>query len=204
MLRTWSTVENKLWKYIKDQVTHLNNSVGITIAPESTTTESGTGSQAILQTSDIREYPSDYVKGYPNWNTEINDGKLLLERYVGEGNDKIIFRAPDVSREITIPAKDISGARIVNSKNRSAVSKDLMIEISYKDKNTGKLVKPVFNLSDDVVRGVAAGINELVAEDKGMKKLHHTKIISDTKYCTSCGHSIAADAKFCSSCGTKQ
>ena len=195
--------ENKLWKYIKDQVTHLNNSVVITIAPESTTTESGTGSQAILQTSDIREYPSDYVKGFPNWNTEIKNGKLLLERYVGEGNDKIIFRAPDDSRELTIPAKDINDARIIGKK-RSSVLNDLMIEISFEDQNAGKLVKPVFNLTDDVIRGVAAGINELVAEDKGLKKLHHTKIVSDIKYCTSCGHSIAADAKFCSNCGTKQ
>ena len=62
------------------------------IAPESTTTGSGRTSQTILQTPDIREYPADYVSGYPNWNTEIKDGKILLERYVGEGNDRIIFK----------------------------------------------------------------------------------------------------------------
>lgn len=197
--------ENKLWKYIKDQVTHLNNSVVSMVAAESPTTGAGASSQTILQSSDIREYPSDYVRGYPNWNTAIKDGKILLERYVGEGNDKIIFRASDGSREIPIPAKDVLEARIVNSRNRSAVSNDLMIEISYRDQNTGKSVKPVFNLSDDVVRGVVAGINELVAEDRdGLKKLHHTKVISDIKYCTSCGYKLVADAKFCSACGTKQ
>ena len=194
--------ENKLWKYIKDQVTHLNNSVVAMVVAESTTTKTGTSSQTILQSSDIREYPSDYVRGFPNWNTEIKEGKLLLERYVGEGNDKIIFRAPDDSREIIIPAKDISEARIVNSKNRSAVSKDLMVEISYKNPDTGKAVKPIFNLTDNVIRGVVAGINELVAEDRdGLKKLHHTKVISDIKYCTSCGYKLAADSKFCSACG---
>ena len=176
----------------------MNNSVVSTIIAEPSR-----GSQTVLQSSDIREYPSDYVKGFPNWNTEIKNGKLLLERYVGEGNDKIIFRAPDDLRELTIPAKDITEARIM-SKKRSSVVNDLMIEISYEDQKVGKLIKPVFNLTDDVIRGVAAGINELVAEDKGLKKLHHTKIISDIKYCTSCGNSIAADSKFCSNCGTKQ
>lgn len=161
-----------------------------------------TGSQTVLQSSDIREYPSDYVRGYPNWNNEINGGKLLLERYVGEGNDKIIFKVPDGSKEIMIPAKDISEARIISKNGHQ--HDDLMIEISYKDQRTGKLTKPVFNLTDDVIRGVAAGINELVADEKGMKRLLHTKIVSDIKYCTNCGHSLASDAKFCSNCGIKQ
>jgi zinc-ribbon domain len=218
MLYRGKDIEKKMWRYITDQVSFLNNSnILITTV---TTGEQGVEQQkqSIVspltavgpqQFTDVRDYSCDYIKDYPGWNEEIRDGKMILERQKGEGNDRIIFRPPNSSKEIVILSKTISEAKIISTKRGSSAIKsgqDLMVQITCEDVNNDNgTVKPVFNFGDDVIRGVLAGINELVAEDReGIKKLHQAKIIPDIKYCTNCGYKISKEAKFCSSCGTQQ
>ena len=65
----------------------------------------------------LREYACDYIEGYPGWDFQTKGDKLLLERQKGGGKDRIIFRAPvDSSREIVIPAENISQASIISRK----------------------------------------------------------------------------------------
>jgi hypothetical protein len=79
---------------------------------------------------------------------------------------------------------------------------DLMIQLVCKDES-GANVRPVFNLHDDIIRGVLAGINE-ISEDKALRNLEQVHVTTDVKYCNSCGAHIAKEARFCSSCGQKQ
>jgi hypothetical protein len=51
----------------------------------------------------------------------------------------------------------------------------IMIQITCKDKN-GDTVKPVFSLKKDIVRGVVAGINELIREDRKLSVKEDKKI----------------------------
>jgi hypothetical protein len=172
--------EDNLWKYVEDQVRFLVNTA---------TQEQG------------KEYSSEYVEGYPGWNTPTSGGSLILQRQGGEGKNSIIFRSPD-GRQITFSAESVTEANIVTGK-KGMRPDDLMLRIEYKEgENT---YKPVFNVGDDVIRGVLGGINELVAEDKQLRAIAQTKVITGgVKYCSNCGFEVPKDAKFCSSCGTKQ
>lgn len=181
-LYTAKKFENSLWKYIKDQVRFLR---------DSTVT-------ATAERSDTRGYDCDYVEGYPDWNSQVGGGKLLLERR-RDGKNRILYRAG--SKEIIIPAEKISNAQII-SRRKGLHEHDLMIQISCKE--NGRTIKPVFNLHDDIISGVLAGINELVGEDKLLKNVEHTKVITDVKYCVQCGAEIAKAARFCSTCGAAQ
>jgi hypothetical protein len=78
-----------------------------------------------------------------------------------------------------------------------------MIQITCKD-DRGKTIKPVLNVSDDIIKGVLAGINELVSEDKVLKSLEQVSVVTDVKFCTKCGHQMQRTAKFCPDCGTPQ
>ena len=173
--------ESNLWAYIKDQARFLSDSA-VKLSTE----------------SDSREYDCDYVEAYPGWNSQVT-GKLLLERH-RDGKNRILFRGD--SKEIVIPAEKISKAQII-SRKKGLHEHDLMIQIICKDANN-RSVKPIFNLNDDIIRGVLGGMNELVGEDIILKNIEHVKVITDVRYCTECGAEIAKTGKFCSNCGVSQ
>lgn len=183
--------EDSLWRYITDQVKFLNGSAS---SARTQTTGARTG-------VDSRSYPCDYVEGYPGWKLQLAGGKLALIREK-EGNNKLVFKSQDDKQQIVIPAQDIVQAAII-SRKKGLHEDDLMIQISCKD-DSGKSVKPVFNLNDDIIRGVLAGINEIVGEEKGLRSFEQVHVTTDVKYCASCGSQIPKEAKFCSSCGQKQ
>ena len=147
--------EDNLWKYIKEQANFLRESALV-------------GKKQTTKISDQRQYDCDYVEGYSGWQSQILGGKLILERQKS-GDDKIIFESPD-SKQIVMRAASIEKATII-SKKKGLDEHDLMIEISCRDKN-GERIHPVFNLADDIIAGVFAGINELVAEDKYLRDLY--------------------------------
>lgn len=177
--------EDGLWKYIRDQARFL----------EASSTEA-THTQGV----DSRSYDCDYVEGYPGWNKQIEGGKMVLIREKG-GMNRLVFKSGD-GREIVMPAQKIAEAQVV-SRKKGLHKDDLMIQISCKDEN-GKNVRPVFNLNDDIIRGVMAGIDELAGEDKGLRSLEQLHVSSDTKSCPSCGSQVPKEARFCPSCGQKQ
>jgi hypothetical protein len=199
-LYTAKKFEDNLWKYIRDQSRFLADSA---LRPE-TTTAAATPSAGVGV--DSRAYDCDYVEGYPGWNEQVLGGKLLLVRERG-GKNRIAFKSsPDsaagTKEEITIPSANVIEAHII-ARKKGLNEDDLMIQLTCKDAN-GKTVKPVFNLNDDIIRGVLAGINELVGEDKVLRSFEQVNVTTATKHCTSCGVQIPKEAKFCSSCGAKQ
>ncbi|MEM2760860.1 MAG: zinc ribbon domain-containing protein [Nitrososphaerales archaeon] len=175
--------EGSLWKYIKDQTRFLRGSAQTTTA----------------QHLDTREYDCDYVEGYPNWSSQMEGGKLVLERR-RDGKNRVLFKVN--SREIAMPAERISSAQII-SRRKGLHEHDLMLQITCRDAN-GKTVKPVFNIKDEIISGVLAGINELVGEDKVLKDIEHVKVITDVKFCIQCGAELSKAAKYCSQCGAVQ
>ncbi len=204
-LYTAKKFEDNLWKYIKDQSKFLADSVPRADASKTTTTASASNSSfsgAAGIGVDSRAYECDYVEGYPGWNEQILGGKLLLVREKG-GRNRLVFKSLD-SKEILIPSANVVEAHII-ARKKGLNEDDLMIQLACKEeRNGGKIVKPVFNLNDDIIRGVLAGINELVGEDKVLRSFGQMSVTTDTKYCISCGNQISKEAKFCSSCGTKQ
>lgn len=194
--------ENNLWDYVLDQISSLQgsykNTLNVTADTISKNSEMGQNSTELPESSiDIRGYPSDYVRGYPGWESPIEGGQLFLERNK-TGKDRIIFRGPD-SKEFIIMAENISNTDIITKNNN-----DLLVEIDYKEESTGKTLKPVLNLSDNIIRGIIGGINEMITEDREMKRIQQVKIIENSKYCGNCGYNLPSTAKFCLSCGTKQ
>ncbi|MEM2855757.1 MAG: zinc ribbon domain-containing protein [Candidatus Nitrosocaldaceae archaeon] len=171
--------ESNIWKFIKEQASYLANS-------------------AKNKEHDLREYACDYVEGYPELKKSIEGGKLILERS-SSGKNRIIFRGN--SSEIIIPAENVESAQII-AKRKGLHEDDLMIKVAYTDINDRKL-KVVFNINDDIIRGVLGGIKELVGEDKILKSIEHINIISDVKFCPSCGAQVPKSAKFCMSCGAQ-
>lgn len=195
-LYTAKKFEDNLWKYIRDQSRFLADSaLRATDKPSSSSSITAAG-----VSTDSRAYDCDYVEGYPGWNEQVLGGKLLLVREKG-GKNRLAFKSPD-SREIAIPSANVIEAHII-ARKKGLSEDDLMIQLACKDAN-GRTVKPVFNLNDDIIRGVLAGINELVGEDKVLRSFEQVNVTTETKYCTSCGVQIPKEAKFCSSCGTKQ
>ena len=150
-LYTAKKFEKNLWKYIREQITFLRDS----------TLPDKKESKPI----DQREFKCNYVEGYPGWNASVPDGMLILERQ-RSGIDRVIFESPD-GEQITIPAAKIDKVSII-SRKKDMGTKDLLLEITCRDKN-GDVVAPILNLTNDVITGVLAGINELVAEDKYLR-----------------------------------
>lgn len=149
---TGKKFESNIWKYIKEQANFLRDSAV-------------SGRKDAAKTSDKREFSCDYVEGHPGWNSHVMDGTLILVREK-KGSDKLVFEAPD-RRRFEIAAKDIEKTSII-SRKKGLHEHDLMIEITCKDKNH-KTAHIILNLPDDIIAGVLAGINEIVAEDKYLR-----------------------------------
>lgn len=146
--------ENNLWKYIKEQAEFLRDSAA--------------SANSAISSEDRQEFDCDYVGGYPDWDTQIRGGKLVLERKK-HGFNKLIFESPD-GEQITIPVTKIEKASIV-PRRRGLAEDDLLVEVSCTARN-GKPITPIFNLSDAVVTGVLAGINELVVEEMHLRSFN--------------------------------
>lgn len=186
-LYTAKKFESNLWKFMRDQARFLSGSAA--------KIEDSQVGRAV----DSRAYDCDYIEGYPGWKKQVTEGKLILFREKG-GKNNITFRSPD-GQEITIPAANITGASIVSKKGLH--EHDLMIQLDCKDVG-GRRLRLVFNVNDDIIRGVMAGIDELAGEDKALRELEEMNVTTDTKSCTACGASIPRQARFCMSCGQKQ
>jgi hypothetical protein len=186
-LYTAKKFEDNLWKFIRDQARFLSGSASKGVQPQ-------TG-----MTVDSRAYDCDYIEGYPGWKAQVIGGKLVLFRERG-GENRIVFKSG--SQEITIPAANIKGATII-TKRKGLHKGDLMIQLDCKD-DSGKNLRIVFNVNDDIIRGVMAGIDELAGEDKALRGIEEASVTTDIKYCAGCGASIPKGASFCSSCGQKQ
>ncbi len=184
-LYTAKSFESNLWKYIKDQARFLSNSV-VQIGRE--------GGERL----DKRVYDCDYVEGYPGWSESVEGGKLILERS-RDGSNRVLFTSG--KGDIVIPASSIQQAQII-ARRKGLHEHDLMIQMVVKQ--DGKSIKPVFNLRDDIIGGVLAGINELVSEERALKSIEHASVITDVRYCIKCGAEIPKSAKFCSQCGAPQ
>ena len=191
-LYTAKKFENNLWKFVKDQITFLGQSKTIT-ATKSKTKTPGIEKQVL-------EYGCDYVGGYPGWSKSVNGGSLVLER-TKDSKDRIIFVSPD-SKKISINASSIMEANIISGK-MGFHKDDKMIQIKCSDSNN-KTIRPIFNVNDDIIRGVLAGIDELVGEDKILRQLMHSKVDVKTKTCKNCGLEISSASRFCYKCGKKQ
>lgn len=204
-LYTAKKFEDNLWKFIKDQARFLSNSAG---KPQTQSDGSAGGSSSVSPSSssaaginvDTRAYDCDYVEGHPGWSAPINGAKLVLRREK-QGHDSIIFKAPD-EKEFSIDAANVVSATIIN-RDKGLKKDDLMVQLICKT-SEGKTIKPILNLNDDIIRGVLAGINELVGEDKVLRSFGQVSVTTDTKRCTSCGVHLPKEARFCSSCGAKQ
>jgi hypothetical protein len=186
--------EDSLWRYINDQSRFLQGSGS---ASRTMTVASGSATAVAV---DSRAYDCDYVEGYPGWNKQVEGGKLILFREKG-GKNKLVFKSQD-GRQIVIPAQNISEATIV-SRKKGLHKDDLMIQLNCKDES-GRTVRPVFNVHDDIIRGVLAGIDEIAGEDKALRSLEQVHVSAGTKYCMNCGGQVPTEAKFCPSCGQKQ
>ncbi|HVX02597.1 MAG TPA: zinc-ribbon domain-containing protein [Nitrososphaera sp.] len=198
-LYTAKKFEDNLWKYIKDQSRFLADSA--LRASDESSSGNPSGAAASVKKIDTRTYDCDYVEGYPGWDEQVLGGKLLLVREKG-GKNRLAFQSPD-SKEIAISSANVIEAHII-ARKKGLNEDDLMIQMICKDASSGKTIKPVFNLNDDIIRGVLAGINELVGEDKVLRSFEQVNVTTETKHCESCGVQIPKEAKFCSSCGTKQ
>jgi ribosomal protein S27AE len=107
---------------------------------------------------------------------------------------------PD-GQEITVPAAGISGASIVSRKGLHG--HDLMIQLDCKD-GSDKKMRFVLNVNDEIIRGVMAGIDELVGEEKALRELEEASVTTETRACASCGASVPKQARFCMSCGKQK
>lgn len=197
-LYTAKKFEDNLWKFVRDQARFLADSARAGPATAGARDAAGAPSAAAV---DSRAYDCDYVEGWPGWKGQSLGGKLVLFREKG-GKNRLVFKPASGVEEMIIPATDISEATIITRK-KGLHEDDLMIQLACKD-DKGRAARPVFNLNDDIIRGVLAGIDELVGEDKVLRSFGQMNVTTATKYCTSCGSSMSKDARFCHACGQKQ
>lgn len=196
-LYTAKKFEDNLWKFIKDQAKFLSDSAWRPASSERGTSSASAGAGANV---DSRSYECDYIEGHPGWSSQVTGGKLVLRRERA-GKNSLAFKSPD-GKEFTIAAADISETTIV-ARRKGLSEDDLMVQLVCKSES-GRTIRPVLNLNDDIIRGVVAGIEELVGEEKGLRSFEQMNILTLSKSCSGCGVQIAKDAKFCSSCGLKQ
>ena len=142
-LYTAKKFEDNLFNYVRDQIKHLENTY------------------AKGQPSHFKEYSCDYVEGYPEWTKPIIGAKMVLEHQ--KGQNCVVFKLHD-GKGMKIPSHRIEKAEIVTKKTKFDKA-DRMLQITFEDDN-GKKVKPIFNFSDEIIRGVLAGIDELASETK--------------------------------------
>ncbi len=185
-LYTAKKFEDNLWKFIRDQSRFLSGSAAKAAAPQA--------GVAV----DSRAYDCDYIGGYPGWKTQVTGGKLVLYREKG-GKNRIAFKSS--AGEISILAAAIAGASIV-SRKKGLHEHDLMIQLDCKD-DSGRKMRLILNVNDEIIRGVMAGIEELAGEDKALRELEEASVTTDTKTCAACGASMPSQARFCMSCGQK-
>lgn len=195
-LYTAKKFEDNLWKYIKDQARFLADS-------DLRGPRKLSSAAAARVNADSRAYSCDYVEGYPGWNKQMLGGKLLLIREGGGGKNRLTFKSQDSKEEFTIVSTNLIEAGII-SRRKGLHQDDLMIQLTCKDEKSGRTIKPVLNVKDDIIGGVLAGINELVGEDRVLRSIEQVSVTTETKYCTGCGVQISKEAQFCSSCGAKQ
>ena len=144
-LYTAKKFEDNLWSFAKDQVKYLENT-------------------HTKEQKNLKEYSCEYVEGYPGWNSPIKDCKLILE--YSSGNSCLILKT-SIEQGLKIPATRVENAKIVMKKSKDN-GDDRMIEITFRDDHDKKQ-RLVFNFNDDIIRGVLAGIDELVSETKLQK-----------------------------------
>ena len=192
-LYTGKKFESNLWRFVKDQIGFLSQSKTIS-APSKATAKTPESEKQVL------EYDCDYVGGFPGWSRSVNGGQLILERSK-DSSDRIIFVSPD-SKKISINASSVTEANIISGKV-GYHKDDKMIQIKCTD-SKNRTIRPIFNIHDDIIRGVLAGIDELVGEDKVLRQLMHTKVDVKIKECKKCGLEIPSNSKFCYKCGKKQ
>lgn len=137
--------ESNLWKHIKNQVKTLHGTA--------------TYGKKTTKPANQKEYDCDYVEGYPGWTSQVR-GRITVER-PESGPIRLVFEAHD-GEQITIPASKIEKAAIISRKNDQN-EHDLMMEITCQGRD-GVMINPVFNISDDVIAGVLAGINNAIEE----------------------------------------
>ncbi len=142
-LYTAKKFDDNLWSFLSDQVKELQDT------------------HIIGKSTHIKEYSCNYEEGYSQWDKPISNGKVILEHQ--KGNSSIIFKM-SFDKEIKIPAQRIEKAEIISKKTKDATP-DRMIRVTFKDVHNKKH-NPIFNFEDNVVRGVLAGIDELVSETK--------------------------------------
>jgi hypothetical protein len=136
--------ESSLWKHIKNRVDTLQNTA--------------TYGKKTTKAANQREYDCDYIEGYPGWSSRVIGGKMTLERQE-DNTSRFIFEAQD-GEQITIPTSKIERAAIISRRNDQN-EHDLMIEITCQGKD-GDTIRPIFNISDDVITSVLAGINSAI------------------------------------------
>ena len=182
-LYTAKKFEDNLWKFIREQARFLSNS----------------SATQTRETIDSRAYDCDYIEGYPGWKDKVTGGKLVLYRERG-GNNRVVFKSPR-EQEIIIPAINITGANVVPRKGLR--KGDMVMRLDCRD-DKGRNFRLFFNLSNSAIRGVMAGIDELVGEDKALRGFEEMSVTTEVKLCTSCGASIPKESRFCSTCGQQQ
>lgn len=142
-LYTAKKFDDNLWSYLSDQVKELQDT------------------HIVGKSTHHKEYPCNYQEGYSQWNQPISNGKVILEHQ--RGNSCIVFKM-GFDKEIKIPAQKLEKAEIISKKTKNETS-DRMIRVTFQDEHNKKH-KPIFNFEDDVIRGVLAGMDELVSKTK--------------------------------------
>jgi len=141
-LYTAKKFEDNLWLYLHDQVEYLQ------------------GTYTKDQSIHTREYPCEYIEGHTEWKKSISNGKMILEHQ--KGKNCLVF---DMNgQNLKIPAHQVEHADIISKKTKFE-NADRMIQLTFRDEDD-KIHKPIFNVSDEIIRGVLAGIDELVSESK--------------------------------------
>lgn len=126
---------------------------------------------------DLREYDCDYLRGYPGCNSRISGGRISWEidkkRKTDNNNNErghIIFKGTNSnSSKICIRFDDILEADMKSG--RPELNEDrVVMQITCKYEN-GDIVKPVFGLKYELIRGVLDGIDELISQDRKLISL---------------------------------
>lgn len=128
-------LESNIWKYVKSQIELLQN------------TNTTKPKQA------ENEYESDYIEGYPGWNSTTH-GKLFLEKH--QQMERLVFEAQD-GEQITIPSSKIQKASIVLGR-KGLGQNDQLLEITGIDRD-GNTIHPIFSISAGLISDFIVQMN---------------------------------------------